>query len=243
MSDDKRDLRILIALIVGVFGLGVAIFGVVRGTSATGPGSGVRLTVSIAPPLDAGKVALAVRVVKERCDEKGRDARIVSGGDRVVAEIGEDDPESIGHIVAVIERRASLEVRGHDGTTLLAGDRIAGAQVASGGVKVDLRAPASIPTGARLAFVLDGKEKAVATVDHVAPTDFHVRTDGATEDAALRAAVELVPVIEAGAVPALQVTERTPFTRATGFLPRAWPFFAIGGAMLLVAAFVAFRRP
>jgi len=242
VADDKRDLRILIALLVGVFAIGIAIFGVVRGTSATGPGSGVRLQIAIAPPLDPRAVVLATRVVKERCDEKGLDTRVVSGGDRVIAELGEDDPVLVDHVASVIERRASLEVRGPDGMVVLAGDRIAGAEVASGGVKIGLRAPAAIPSGARLTFVLDGKDRGRATVDHVAPTDFHVRTEGASEDAALRAAVELVPVIEAGAVPALRVSERTPFTRATGFFPRAWPFFAAGAVLLLVAAFVAFRR-
>ena len=34
----------------------------------------------------------------------------------------------------------------------------------------------------------------------------------------------------------LGVTAQTQFSRATGFLPRAWPFLAIGGALMIVAA-------
>ena len=314
MPDDKRDLRILIALIVAALGIGAAIFGVVRGLSATGPGRGVRLQIAIAPPLDPSVVELATRVVKERCDEKGIDLRVVSGGDRVVAELGEDDPEIVGHLVELIERRAVLEVHQVDPAitwfaqvasaplpsgilveagivtaaddiprhergdhvlaaalptppplsvlaygrtasrrwrpyvltpaTTLAGSGITTAEVASGGVAIGLRAPVSVMPDAQvqLAFVLDGIVTAVATVDHAAATDLHVRTTGATEDDAIRAAIELVTVVQAGAVPALHVTEQTPFTRATGFFPRAWPFFAIGGVMVLAALFVARRR-
>lgn len=242
MPDDKRDLRILIALIVAALGIGAAIFGVVRGLSATGPARGVRLQVAIAPPLDPTVVALATRVVAERCDEKGAATRVVSGGDRVVVELGEDDPEIVGRIVEVIERRGTLEVRTPDGTTVLAGPGITGAEVSGGGVKIDLRAPVSVAPGAQLSFLLDGKVKAVLAVDHVSATDLHVATKGANEDEAIKAALELVTVVETGAVPALHVTERTPFSRATGFLPRAWPFFAVCGVMLLAAAFVARRR-
>lgn len=242
MPDDKRDLRILIALIVAAVGIGAAIFGVVRGMSATGPGRGVRLQIAIAPPLDPQVVALATRVVTERCDEKGVvDLRVVSGGDRVVAEVGEDDPEIVDHLVAVIERRAALELR-VDTTTVATGAALAGAEVSAGGVKIDLRAPIAVPPGAQLAFVLDGKVRTVAPVDHVAPTDLHVLTKGATEDEAIKAAIELVTLVEAGAVPALHVTERTPFTRATGFFPRAWPFFAVCAVMLIAAALIARRR-
>lgn len=242
MTDDKRDLRILIALIVAALGVGAAIFGVVRGLSATGPGRGVRLQIAIAPPLDPTVVALATRVVTERCDDMMGPSRVVNGGDRVVVELGVEDPELVTPLVWGIERHPTLEVRGPDGTTVLTGAGIAGAAVSGGGVKIDLRAPVSVASGAKLMFVLDGKVKAEVPVDHVAPTDLHVQTTGATEDDAIEAATELTAAIEAGAAPALHVTERTPFSRATGFLPRAWPFFAVCAVMLLAAAFIARKR-
>jgi hypothetical protein len=313
VPDDKRDLRILIALIVAALGIGAAIFGVVRGLSATGPARGVRLQIAIAPPLDPDLVALATRVVQERCEEKGIDTRVVGGGDRVVAEVGDDDPEHIDALVALIERRAVLEVHQLDpspdwhaalvrgplpdgvqveGNTVTAadgkerGDRVLAAyagtipapadrqiaygrrssgrwaayvlspappfpagsvsraQVASGGVAITLRAPfaATVPHGVPLAFVLDGIVTTTARSDHAGERDIHIETAGATEDEALRKASELVTVIETGTVPALHVTERTPFSRATGFFPRAWPFFAICAALILVAAVIARRR-
>lgn len=241
MSDDKRDLRILIALIVAALGIGAAVFGVVRGLSKTGPAHGVRLTVMIAPPLDSQRVELATRVVKERCDEKGIDLRVVPAGDRVVMEVGEDDPEIVGNLVALIERRAALEVRDDKGT-VLTGAGVTSAEVASGGVAIGLRAPVTVAEGTKLTFLLDGKVKTTAILDHVAATDLHVAIHGATEEAAMRDAIELAAMVEAGAVPALHVSDRTAFSRATGFLPRAWPFFAICAVMLLVAGFVARRR-
>ncbi len=241
MADYKRDLRVLIALIVGALGIGAAIFGVVRGLAKTGPGQGVRLQISIAPPLDPTVVALATRVVQERCEEKGTETRIVSGGDRVVAELGDLDPANVDLVVAVIERRAVLELR-VDSTTVGTGAAIAGAEVSAGGVKIDLRTPIAVAEGAQLSFVFDGKVRTVATVDHVAPTDLHVQIKGANEDEAIKAALELAALVEAGAVPALKVTDRTAFSRATGFFPRAWPFFAVCAVMLLAAAFIARRR-
>jgi hypothetical protein len=41
--------------------------------------------------------------------------------------------------------------------------------------------------------------------------------------------------------PAMHVVSRTPFIRATGFFPRAWPFLA-GGAVLLLVAGIVWRR-
>ena len=40
----------------------------------------------------------------------------------------------------------------------------------------------------------------------------------------------------------LQIDRADAFTRATGFVPRAWPFFAIGAVMLLGAGVVARKR-
>ena len=46
----------------------------------------------------------------------------------------------------------------------------------------------------------------------------------------------------AAAIPAMRVVHHETFTRATGFVPRAWPFLAAGGVLLVVAAFVWRRR-
>jgi hypothetical protein len=37
------------------------------------------------------------------------------------------------------------------------------------------------------------------------------------------------------AAPPMKVTKRDPFSRATGFWPRAWPFLAIAGVLLVIA--------
>ena len=48
-------------------------------------------------------------------------------------------------------------------------------------------------------------------------------------------------LLVAGAAHAMHVLRREPFTRATGFVPRAWPFLA-AGAVLLAAAALAGRK-
>jgi hypothetical protein len=40
----------------------------------------------------------------------------------------------------------------------------------------------------------------------------------------------------------MHVASATAFTRATGFFPRAWPFFAIAGVMLAIAALIWRKR-
>jgi hypothetical protein len=45
------------------------------------------------------------------------------------------------------------------------------------------------------------------------------------------------------AAPPMKVTKRDPFSRATGFWPRAWPFLAIAAVLLVIAAVLWLRRP
>lgn len=82
---------------------------------------------------------------------------------------------------------------------------------------------------------------------------------GSTDDAVVSPMVELIErravigvnvpapppspaALDAAAAPPMKVTRRESFSRATGFLPRAWPFLA-GAALLLVIAGVLSRRP
>jgi hypothetical protein len=136
-----------------------------------------------------------------------------------------------------------------DPEVVLDGHTVVRAEVAAGGVDID-------PTGARrladlgrahvgapLAIVLDGKVRIVT----VAPPPgerpvLHVATPGATEDAAIGAALDLVAIVDAGAVHALHVVSATAFTRAVGFVPRAWPFLALALASLVGAGWLARRR-
>lgn len=127
---------------------------------------------------------------------------------------------------------------------LLDGHAIRHAEVFGGGVAVEVNeAPqlAHITPGVIVAFVLDGKVRMLGAPDRVVGRELHVPTIGSTEDAAIASALDLVAVIQAGAMRPLHVRSQEPFSRATGFLPRAWPFFAIG-AVFSLAALVLLRR-
>jgi hypothetical protein len=93
--------------------------------------------------------------------------------------------------------------------------------------------------------VLDGTVKALAPLpaETQAPT-LHLRTtavSGKLEETAIRDAIDLRAVLEAGAAHQLSVIASTPFTRATEFLPRAWPFLALALASL-AGAWLVWRR-
>jgi hypothetical protein len=318
------------------------VFGVVRGLSKTGPAHGVRMVVTIAPPVDAAVIAMAEHVVESRLGEKGMETRVNAAGEMLVVELGETDEQIVNDEVALLERTGKLEVHvldeknpwlgriatvaatdpaaraagirvdggmlvasdqrnelsvadadaigctgrvGDDGKRhcvqrgadllvtyvsgleappadriiaygrvgadwrpyvlerdiVLDGSAIHRAEVFAGGVAIEADAPRVKPK-MTLAFVLDGKVHGIATTDIAEPPKLHVLTSGKNEDAAIDAALELVEVIDAGAAHPLHVTHRMTFDRATGFLPRAWPFFAAGGVLLLVGAFFGTRR-
>ncbi len=344
-----RTTRRLATLPIVGIALTLIAFGVVRGSSATGPARGVRMLVAIEPPVDAASLAMAEHVVSERIDEKGNEVRVLAAGDQLVVEYGEDDPDIVHQVVEVLERRATLRLHtvdaAHpwlanatrlavgdsqygvrvDGGTLVADDRwedlsaelataigctgrvddgkrhcmhrgdqllakhfaelaarepalvvpagrmvafarddghtwrayllerdavldgkhIQHAEITERGVVVDVsdgRELTRIKAGTPIAFVLDGTIKMVGTPDRVTTTGLHVPTTGATEDDAIAAAISLISVIEAGAVHPLHVRDQKAFERATGFLPRAWPFLAVGAALLLGAALLWGRR-
>lgn len=140
-----------------------------------------------------------------------------------------------------------------DNAVLAAGPEIRHVEIGDGGVIVELTAEAarrvvavaSARPGAPIATVLDGKVKQVAPLpgDTREPT-LHLRTNatGMSEEDAIRDALELQSVLEAGAAHKLNVISSTPFTRATGFLPRAWPFLALALISLVAGWFVWRRR-
>ncbi|MEP6859429.1 MAG: hypothetical protein ABJE66_02350 [Deltaproteobacteria bacterium] len=140
-----------------------------------------------------------------------------------------------------------------DDVVLVAGSEIRRAELGDGGVIVDLTdeaarrvvATASTRPGAPIATVLDGTVKALAPLpaETREPT-LHLRTTavaGKLDETAVRDAIELQAVLEAGAVHKLSVIASTPFTRATGFLPRAWPFLALA-LISLIAGWFVWRR-
>jgi hypothetical protein len=117
--------------------------------------------------------------------------------------------------------------------TLLDGSQIQRADVLAGGVAITVAHASKLAVGAPIAVVFDGVVHFTGAPDRIEGALVHLPTG---TDA--KAAFELVSVVEAGAVHPLHVVGQTPFTRATGFFPRAWPFLAIGGALLIVGALV-----
>ncbi|MEO6773858.1 MAG: hypothetical protein ABI467_12735 [Kofleriaceae bacterium] len=130
-------------------------------------------------------------------------------------------------------------------------------------------AQASTRAGVPIAVVLDGTVKAVAPLPPPRPEPtLHLRTTdpsgassgssgssgssspgasgasgaGSADVTADRDALELKTVIEAGAVHPLSVVSSMPFTRAVGFLPRAWPFLALALLFSVAGAVFARRR-
>jgi hypothetical protein len=225
--------------------LGLLAFGIVRGATHAGPAHGTRLIVAIDPPLDPAVFELAAHVARARLDDGGSEVRVVSAGNRFVIELGEDDRELVDHAVAILERTAHLEIQSSDHTVLLEGRAIRRAEVVADGVAIEVVDPsalAKLSAGQSIAFVLDSKVMFTGVPDRVAGTSLHVPTPGATEEAAIRTAINLVAVIEAGAAHPMHIVKRDAFVRATGFLARAWPFLAIAAVLLLVAAFVWRKR-
>ncbi|MGH9888570.1 MAG: hypothetical protein ACREBE_23760, partial [bacterium] len=101
--------RIAAIPIVGA-ALALIAFGVARGAMHTGPAHGVRLRVTVDPPLDAATHEMAMRIVRDRLDERGFEVRVVAAPDGLVVEIGEDDPERVTETARLLERTAKLEL-------------------------------------------------------------------------------------------------------------------------------------
>lgn len=233
MSDARR----LVALLLALMGLGLAVFGILRGLSATGPARGVRMIIALVPPIDAAAVATAQQVVIERVDEKGFATRVVPAGDKLVLEVGETDAEIIARVVDILQRTATLRVL--DAATqevVLDVPMIRGAELLGDGVAIAITDARQIKPGMSLAFEFEGKVRATHAVDAVTATNVHVKV------ADTLVAFDLVAMIQAGAVRPLRVVKQEAFTRTTGFVPRAWPFLAIGGLLTVIGAVLGLRR-
>lgn len=229
--------RRLVALpLVGVAVTLIA-FGVVRGVISTGPSHGKRLIVAIEPPVDDAARTMAAHVARARLDDKEMPLHIVPAGDRLVVEVGSDDAHIVNEMAQLLERTGKLEVRAGD--TSFDGRAIRRAEVLGDGVAIevdDAGRLAKVAPGTPIEFVLDGTVRMGALPDRVLSTELHVRPNaGATS-------TQLVDLIEAGAVHPLHVRSQEAFSRATGFVPRAWPFFAIAGVLLVVVAILIRRR-
>lgn len=217
-------MKLLTALLIAVMGFGIAAFGVVRGLSSTGPAQGIRHIITLAQP---GDVALAQQALRDRL---GPEARVLATGDGLVAETAED-------ATALIERVAHVELRdaehpdvsldGHALTRITADDQ---------GVTIEAAAPLPFHVHSEVTFALDGKIHLAATPDHVDGATMHVPM------ASMRQSDDLRAMLVAGAAPPLHVASKQPFTRPTGFFPRAWPFLAIGAVLLAVGAVLALRK-
>jgi hypothetical protein len=229
--------------VIGV-ALGLCAFGVIRGATNAGPAHGVRLIVAIEPPVDDAARTMAAHVAQERLDEKGLEVRVVPAGNTLVAEVGTDDPAVVTNLRELLERTANLEVRPVNSTdVVLDGRAIERAEVLAGGVAIEVRSPdqlARVTPGVPIEFVLDGHIRMTAAPDRVIGRELHVPVSGNDVDAT-RAALEFVAAIEAGAVRPMHVRSHEMFQRATGFWPRAWPFFAVA-AVFSLAALVLLRR-
>ncbi len=242
------------AIVLLATALTLAAFGIARGVMSAGPAHGTRMIVTIDPPVDRDVLELAEHSVHARLDDKDARPRIIASGGRIVIEVAEDDPANVNLIAALLERSAKLELHASTGPAtfdpapLLDGRSIRRAGVFEGGVAIDVReasalAPlASLRPGTPLAFVLDGRAAFVGAPDRIVGTELHVPTPGTNEDQAIAHANELIAMIEAGAAHPMHVVQRDPFTRATGFVPRALPFLIAAGVVALIAAAFALRR-
>ena len=229
-------MRIITALFVAVIGFGIAVFGVVRGLSSSGPAHGTRLILTTA----GGDITLAHETAALRVEEKGAPTRVIAAGDRIVVELGTDDPQLVAEDAALLERTAHVELRDAEHPESPPVDAHALRHIAADdhGVTIDSSGALPFHVHSEVTFVLDGKIKLAATPDRVDGATMHVPM------ASLRQAEDLRALLVAGAAPAMHVESRTAFTRATGFWPRAWIFLAIGGVLLAVAAVLLLtRRP
>lgn len=239
------SVRRLVALPVLATALTLIVFGVVRGVTNTGPAQGTRLSVKLEPPVDDAAVEMAIRTVHDRIDEKGGSSRVIRGSQGLVVEVGEQDPELVRLLVALVERRAKVELRvGEtpflDGNAIRTVEMVGPDLVMIGAARPEMLAAAT--AGATIAIVLDGQLKQTATVARVNGAMLELRIAGATQDATIAAGLELVSVIQAGAARPMQVTNRTPFTRATGFWPRGLPFFGVGAVLVIVGLVLLWPR-
>jgi hypothetical protein len=167
-------------------------------------------------PADGIRVESGIPVADDRHALEAGLAQVPAPADRVIA---------VGH-VADAWRPYVLER-----PVLLDGTQIRRVDVLDGGVAITVAPPSAITVGVPIAVVFDGVVHFVGAPDRIEGSLLHL-------PASAEAAVELVSLVEAGAVHPLRVVDRAEFSRATGFLPRAWPFLAIGGALLIVAALV-----
>ena len=234
----SREVRFILALFAGVMGLGLIAFGILRGATDSGPANGVRLQVAIAPPLDASAVAMAETVARDRVEEKGANTRVVPAGDHLIVELGDTTPDIIAELIALLERTATVEIRS-GGSPVVDPRVIASAYIDDTGVEILGRAPdafANVRRGETLELVIDGKLKLTTPVDRASGGELHLAGGGLGSDTAgFELAHRILSILELGAVHPLHVTDREPFSRATGFIPRAWPF-AVPGLVLLVLA-------
>src|SRR3569832_654350 len=193
-------------------------------------------------------------------EEAGKRHCIVRGDHILATNLAAIPALAVPHGQTLAYGRAD-EIRPHawrtyllDSVVLAAGPELRHVELGGGGVIVQLAvvaarrvvATASTRPGVPLAAVLDGLVKKVAPLpaETAAPT-LHLRPPapaGKLEDAAIRDAMELQSMLEAGAAHELNVISSTPFTRATGFLPRAWPFLALALSSLVAGWFVWRRR-
>lgn len=229
MSDTRR----LVALLVAVMGLGVAAFGVVRGLAATGPARGTRMIVAVAPPIDAAAVAFTQQAARDRLEEKGDGTRVVAAGDQLVVEIAEQAPDIVANEAALLERTAHVELA--SGTATVDARSLRRIDLVEDGVAAEAAAPVPFKIGAPITFSIDGKVRFTVAPDHVDGAAFHLPMPGVEQ------AMDLRSLLVAGAAHPMHVLRRERFTRATGFVPRAWPFFAAGAVLLAAAALVGRR--
>lgn len=227
-------MRIITALFVAVIGFGIAAFGVVRGLSSSGPAHGTRLILTTA----GGDIGLARESAALRVEQEGAPTRAIAAGDRIVVELGTDDPQLVAEQSALLERTAHVELRDAEHPDIPAVDAHVLSHISADDHGVTIESTAALPfhVHSEVTFVLDGKIKLAATPDRVDGAMMHVPM------ASLRQSEDLRALLLAGAAPAMHVESRTPFTRATGFWGRARIFLAIGGVFLAAGAALLLTR-
>src|SRR5687767_7753217 len=110
MTDGRR----LVVLLLLSFAVWAGIFGTLRGMAETGPGHGVRFVATIAPPVTSAAREMVEHTARDRVGERDIATRVVTTGDQLVVEFGDDDPLLAAEVVRLLQRTPKLELRAVD---------------------------------------------------------------------------------------------------------------------------------
>ncbi len=240
MSSSAVLVRRIVAIPIAGAALALLAFGIVRGTRSTGPARGWRMTIELPGSTDALTRDLARRVLADRLDVLDPRSRVQTAGhSHLVAEIPEVDERMIPELARALERQATVELRAEDGSVIADDAHVRGAEIDPSGVWIQVERASVASIGQLVVVVLDGEPRHRYAADRATDRAVHLAVGRSSDDAALRASMDVVRAIEAGAAPRMRVRDPHRFSRAIGFWPRAWPFLVSASVLLGIAAVLA----